>query len=139
MITPKQTSETLEVSASTLRRWASDFEAFLSPRTTIKRTYTPEDIATLKRVKELFSQGLTTPQVKEALQLVEVRPIDKALVNLPDIVQALEHAHNRLADYEYQLEALTKRITGLEAKLEWHNRPWYQKIGKRPPKNVDPE
>ncbi|HOR57653.1 MAG TPA: MerR family transcriptional regulator [bacterium] len=137
MITPKQASETLGVSASTLRRWASDFDAFLSPRTTVKRTYTPDDIAVLERVKDLFSKGMTTPQVKEALQLVDLRPVDKALITLPTVLQALELARNQLADYEYKLDTLTKRLDSLEAQLNWHNRPWYQKIGKRPPADKD--
>jgi len=67
MITPNQAAVTLKVSTSTLRRWSSDFEPFLSPRKGVKRLYTIEDIATLKRIQGLYKQGMNTAQVQAAL------------------------------------------------------------------------
>ncbi len=128
MITPKQTAKTLEVSTSTLRRWSSEFEPFLSRRTGAKRTYTTDDIATLKRVKDLFSQGMTTAQVRKALQVVEVRPIDNALVTLPDVLQVLDTWRTERLELLERLDKQDKAIQALRDDLERANRPWYQKL-----------
>jgi len=128
MITPKQTAKTLDVSTSTLRRWSSEFEPFLSRRTGTKRTYTTDDIATLKRVKDLFSQGMTTAQVRKALQVVEVRPIDNALVTLPDVLQVLDTWRTERLELLERLDKQDKAIQALRDDLERANRPWYQKL-----------
>ena len=138
MITPKQTAETLEVSTSTLRRWASEFEPFLSLRTGVKRTYTTDDITTLKRVKDLFAQGLKTEQVREALPLVDARAIDSALITLPEVLQALDALRLDRLNMLERLEAQEQAINELREQLAEQGKPWYQKLFKKQAK-TEPE
>ena len=60
----------LTVSANTLKRWAKDFEQFLSPSATSNgaRRFTPEDVTVLRRVKDQLSDGLSTDEVIEMFQ-----------------------------------------------------------------------
>lgn len=131
MITPKQTAETLGIATSTLRRWASEFEPFLSLRTGVKRTYTTDDITTLKRVKDLFAQGLKTEQVREALPLVDARAIDSALITLPEVLQALDALRLDRLDMLERLEAQERAIAELREQLAEQGKPWYQKLFKK--------
>ena len=138
MITPKQTAETLGIATSTLRRWASEFEPFLSLRTGVKRTYTTEDITTLKRVKDLFAQGLKTEQVREALPLVDARAIDSALITLPEVLQALDALRLDRLNMLERLEAQEQAINELREQLAEQGKPWYQKLFKKQAK-TEPE
>lgn len=138
MITPKQTAETLGIATSTLRRWASEFEPFLSLRTGVKRTYTTDDITTLKRVKDLFAQGLKTEQVREALPLVDARAIDSALITLPEVLQALDALRLDRLNMLERLEAQEQAINELREQLAEQGKPWYQKLFKKQAK-TEPE
>jgi DNA-binding transcriptional MerR regulator len=57
----------LTVSANTLKRWAKDFEQFLSPSTASNgvRRFTTDDVSLLRRVKSQLSDGLSTDEVTE--------------------------------------------------------------------------
>lgn len=138
MITPKQTAETLGIATSTLRRWASEFEPFLSLRTGVKRTYTTDDITTLKRVKDLFAQGLKTEQVREALPLVDASAIDSALITLPEVLQALDALRLDRLNMLERLEAQEQAINELREQLAEQGKPWYQKLFKKQAK-TEPE
>ena len=138
MITPKQASETLDIATSTLRRWASEFEPFLSLRTGVKRTYTTEDITTLKRIKDLFAQGLTTKQVREALPLVDASAIDSALITLPEVLQVLDALRLDRLNMLERLEAQEQAINELREQLAEQGKPWYQKLFKKQAK-TEPE
>ena len=60
----------LTVSANTLKRWAKDFEQFLSPTTASNgaRRFSTEDLALLRRAKDQLSDGLSTDEVIEMFQ-----------------------------------------------------------------------
>jgi len=60
----------LTVSANTLKRWAKDFEQFLSPSSASNgvRRFTTEDVGVLRRVKDQLSDGLSTDEVVEMFQ-----------------------------------------------------------------------
>jgi DNA-binding transcriptional MerR regulator len=60
----------LTVSANTLKRWAKDFEQFLSPSSASNgvRRFTTEDVGILRRVKDQLSDGLSTDEVVEMFQ-----------------------------------------------------------------------
>ena len=137
MITPKQAAETLMVSGSTVRRWASEFEPFLSPRKGTKRQYTIDDLAMLRRIKDHFSEGMSTSQVKEALGVVKkkVSPNDKALINISDFALAFEQLRLDKLELQKQIEQQGKQINeqgaaieALTAELSELKRPWYQKL-----------
>ena len=129
MITPKQTAEALQVSTSTLRRWSSDFEAFLSQRKGTKRLYTPDDLAMLRKVKDYFAEGLTTAQIKEALPVVDSSDNDKALINVPDFANALMIAREDNIRLTEAVDNLTNRLQALEDYLKL---PFWKRIGKTP-------
>ena len=60
----------LTVSANTLKRWAKDFEQFLSPTTASNgtRRFSTDDVGILRRVKDQLSDGLSTDEVTEMFQ-----------------------------------------------------------------------
>lgn len=130
MLTPKQASDTLQVSTSTLRRWSSDFSPFLSLRKGVRRLYTTDDIATLSRIKDLYKQGMNTLQVTEALPLVQSSDTDKALINITDFANALSLARADNAKLNNAVNELNDRLTALENYLSL---PFYKRLGKRPP------
>lgn len=129
MITPKQTAEALQVSTSTLRRWSSDFEPFLSHRKGTKRLYTPDDLAMLSKIKAYFAEGLSTSQIKEALPVVNNSDNDKALVNVPDFANALMIIREDNIKLIETVDILTNRLQALE---EYLDLPFYKRLGKRP-------
>ena len=134
MITPKQAAETLMVNASTVRRWASEFEPFLSPRKGTKRQYTIDDLATLRRIKDHYSEGMNTSQVREALAVVKKKasPNDKALINISDFALAFEQLRLDNLELQKQINEQGAAIEALKAELSELKRPWYQKLlGKR--------
>lgn len=132
MITPNQAAVTLKVSTSTLRRWSSDFEPFLSPRKGVKRQYSVDDIAILKRIKDLYGKGMNTPQVKDALQIVDRSAADNALITIPDFAAALAQAQ---ADQAHLVSKVNDLAAQLQALQDYLGLPWYKRIFKRPPKS----
>jgi DNA-binding transcriptional MerR regulator len=75
---PGDVARELDISTSTLRRWAKEFHPYLSQAaakpdsassgTGTHRRYTQEDVQLLSRVKALLDQGLTYDQVIERLK-----------------------------------------------------------------------
>lgn len=130
MLTPKQTADALQVSTSTLRRWSSEFTPFLSPRKGVKRLYTTDDLAMLRKVKDLFNEGLNTSQVSDALAIVDTSNTDKALINLADFATALMQARESNLILSEKVDTLTERLDALEKYLKL---PFYKRIGKKPP------
>lgn len=138
MITPKQVSDSLNVPPSTIRRWASRFEIHLSPRRGKKRVYTTSDLDVFRRIRDYSASGFSLERISELLDVVE-KPIDesKDLLVLADFVQAIESAHNTIAEMRTQLEDQSAKIDDQSARIEalekWINSPWYKKIlGSRP-------
>lgn len=132
MITPKQAAETLEVSTSTLRRWASEFEPFLSLRRGVKRTYTVDDIAIFARIKELYRQGLATQRVKEALPVIdqskEQQDKTAALITVPGFARALELVQANNARLQDELESQAAMIRALRQEIDELKKPWYRRL-----------
>lgn len=133
MIQPKQAAETLEVSTSTLRRWASEFTPFLSPRKGTKRLYTTGDLAIFGRIKELYQQGLTTDSVREALPVIQAQPSpgDKALITLSDFSQALEILYSDHARVQAQLKEQAELIKAMKEKIDHLEKPWFKRLLKQ--------
>lgn len=70
--TPQVVATELDVSSATLRRWSDEFADHLSPEAgstkgRSHRRYSEDDVAVLKAVKTLMSQGMTYAQVREDL------------------------------------------------------------------------
>jgi|LSQX01.1.fsa_nt_gb DNA-binding transcriptional MerR regulator len=131
MITPKQATETLGVSSSTLRRWASEFEPFLDPRKGVKRLYSVSDLATFGRIKDLYQGGLNTDQVKQALPVAERaqdRPGDQALITLSDFARSLEMTQALAASLQSQIDAQGLIIQDLRNEIETLKAPWFKRV-----------
>jgi len=130
MITPHQVSESIDVPPSTIRRWSVRFESHLSPRTGKKRSYTPTDLDTFRRIRDLSASGFGLDRIESMLDVVE-RPQDKstALLTLADFVQSLEFAHSQVASLQATVDEQKARLDALES---WLNLPWYKRFGKHP-------
>ena len=131
MIKPAQVSESLNVPASTVRRWAAKFERHLSPRKGKKRSYTITDLDTFRKIRDLSASGHSLIKIAELLDVVEI-PESKStgLMNLADFVQAFEIFNSNMLQLQDKLDTQDDRIKQLE---EWIYTPWHKKIGKKPP------
>ena len=127
MLTPGQVSELLKVSPSTIRRWSVLFEDHLSRRTGKHRQYTPEDFATLQRVKELSGEGIELDEIKHLVAVVDQQPQEnqgKGLIVYEDFVELLE-------SFRVTTTSLKSEIDQLRAEVAYLRLPWYRRIGKR--------
>ena len=131
MITPSQAAEVLSVSNSTLRRWAGLFEDSLDPRRGKQRRYSVADVSTFSRIKELFGQGLTADQVKEALPVIDRKKQGKdngsALI-VTDFARMLEATRFDFVNLQSQLTEQAALIQALQAEVELLRKPWYRRM-----------
>jgi DNA-binding transcriptional MerR regulator len=97
-LTPAQAAGLLGVSGSTLRRWSSDYADRLSeaarPGPGRKRSYTPDDLATLQRARDLLNAGKSPIEVGALLGVAPaaLTPTGAALVTLPSMAGELAQA-----------------------------------------------
>ena len=142
MLTPKQLCETLEISATTLRRWADQYLTLENHEPGKHRTYSASDLATLQTVKTLLGNGLTRNAIKSRLAVVDQpepttdpEPIadpnpSTALLALPEFQTAIETARATIASMQTEIEELQRWKTEFNA---WANRPLWQRIFRKPP------
>jgi DNA-binding transcriptional MerR regulator len=135
-LTPAQAAGVLDVSASTLRRWSTDFGDHLSASARgggkRKRSYTPDDLAVLSRARDLLRAGTSPIEVAAQLAIVDEHA-GTDLIALPAIageLVAAREAVNRLATEVARLSAadeakqrtideLTRRLDALEGRPFW--------------------
>lgn len=120
MFPPRLTSEMLEVSPSTLRRYNRHFRAHLSEtaQRSSARRYTEGDIDTLSRARDLMRTGLSPSEVNERLPVVDrdqEAPSD-ALAMIPSISTALADGEARDNILAQKIEELDERLAEVEAK-----------------------
>ena len=133
MLTPSQVSNSLSVSTATVRRWSARFARHLSPQPpNRKRSYTPDDLATLARVRDLSASGTSLAQIDIALT-VSAQSADQstALITLADFAQSLQFARDQVAHLQTQLDQQTARLDALTA---WLALPFYKRWFARPPR-----
>lgn len=132
-LTPSQVAETLETAPSTIRRWSTRFEEFMSFSHSHgqRRSYTLEDLAMLRRIRDLSREGVPLAKISEALTVEAVRAEGptKALINMSDVAQALEMARDAYASLELKNAELQERVSALE---EYIQTPWWRR--KKAPK-----
>ena len=132
-LTPSQVAETLETAPSTIRRWSTRFEEFMSFSHSHgqRRSYTLEDLAMLRRIRDLSREGVPLAKISEALTVEAVRAEGptKALINMSDVAQALEMARDAYASIELKNAELQERVSALE---EYIQTPWWRR--KKAPK-----
>jgi len=136
--TPSQVAQALEIPTSTLRRWSTRFVEFMSFSHSPgqKRSYTLEDLATLRRVRELSRAGLPLEKIHEALIAEAVgaegaNGSSTALINLSDVAQAFDDFRARFSSLEQKNKDLQAQVEALE---EYIQTPWWRR--KKAPKNA---
>lgn len=87
---PKEITDTLGISATTLRRWSTTFSDYLSPTAgqsiaesggSAQRRYTDEDLALLASIQREFAGGRTVEEVQVKLKRGELQPATDVVVN----------------------------------------------------------
>ena len=134
-LTPSQVSDTLETPPSTIRRWSVRFERYMSSAhfPGQKRLYSLEDLAFLRRVRDLSRQGLPLERIEETLKAEVVRadPGETALMTISDIAQALASTRASFASLEQKNTELQERVNALEKYIKT---PWWRR--KKAPKKA---
>ena len=134
-LTPAQVAETLETPPSTIRRWSVRFERYLSSAHTAgqKRLYSLEDLAFLRKVRDLSKQGLPLSKIEETLraEVIRAEPGETALMTISDVAEALAMAREAYASIERKNEELQERVKALE---EYIQTPWWRR--KKAPKKA---
>ena len=132
-LTPSQVADTLETAPSTIRRWSVRFERYMSfdHSTGQKRLYSLEDLAFLRKVRDLSKQGLPLDKIEETLRVEVVRadPKETALMTISDIAQALAMARDAYSSLELKNTELQERVSALENYIQT---PWWRR--KKAPK-----
>ena len=135
MLTPKQICETLEISPTTLRRWANQYLTLVN-QPGQHRTYTPEDLTTLQNVKTLLANGLTRNAIKSRLAVLDQpEPTtdpqqSTALLALPEFQMAMENARATIASMQTEIGELQHWKTEFN---KWASLPWWKRIFTPPP------
>jgi DNA-binding transcriptional MerR regulator len=98
-----------------------------------RRSYTLEDLAMLRRIRDLSREGVPLAKISEALTVEAVRAEGptKALINMSDVAQALEMARDAYASIELKNAELQERVSALE---EYIQTPWWRR--KKAPKKA---
>ena len=133
MYSPSQVSEMLGIPPSTLRRYSVLFAAFLSTqRKGKKRTYSDDDISTLKRIKEL-ARKMPIDQVGPRLGVVDDQPTapGSSLALIPEIAARFERLE---ADRQSTAKEVSELRERLDALAGWAALPWWKRLFNPPPK-----
>lgn len=127
-LTPSQVADTLETAPSTIRRWSVRFERYMSFAHSIgqKRRYSLEDLAILRKIRDLSKQGLPLDKIEETLRVEVVRadPGETALMTISDISQGLAMARDAYSSLELKNTELQERVKALE---EYIQTPWWRR------------
>lgn len=133
MLTPSQVSNSLSVSTATVRRWSARFARHLSPQPpNRKRSYTPDDLATLARVRDLSAGGTSLAQIDQAL-VVSAQSADQstALITLADFAQSLQFARESIASLQSRLDQQTEQLKAL---ADWTRLSPLKRLFTKPPR-----
>ena len=118
----------LQIAPSTLRKYARLYSGHLSQSANRKqRKYTDTDIAILKRVCQLRSEGNPLGEISDQLGVVAIIEPQESLLLIPEISQAFEDLRAVIAHLQEQNADYEKRIQQLEEK----NRPFWERLRNR--------
>lgn len=138
MYTPEQTAQMLNIATSTLRKYSRLFSTFLSqPANRPQRKYQESDIATLQRVVQLRSDGVSLEDIPAQLATVqpeEVKP-ENSLALIPAIATEFQSLHDQISQLQTDQESREKRlqdqIDQLKDELQAQKIPWWKKLRKK--------
>ena len=139
-LTATQAAKELDISAASLRRWASEFAQVLSadanPGPGKRRSYTGQDMALLHEAGRLFALGHTTTEVAGILATVELDELQPPtttdepanLPALPDTFERFTDALQTIASQKDRIDALERRLEALEVQ---ERRSWWDRLRGR--------
>jgi len=116
-----------------VRRWSARFARHLSPQPpNRKRSYTPDDLATLARVRDLSASGTSLAQIDIALT-VSAQSADQstALITLADFAQSLQFARESIVSLQSQLDQQTAQLKAL---ADWTRLSPLKRLFTKPPR-----
>jgi DNA-binding transcriptional MerR regulator len=126
-LTPAEVSQSLNLPASTLRRWSAIFESQLSRKYAPgqKRKYTLGDLNLFRKVQELSAEGHTIAKIKSLVGVVDQQESanDKALMIPPQVARALELTDIRILQLQQQL-------ADQQTKIDYLLTPWWKRKRK---------
>lgn len=133
MLTPGQIATALNVSPATVRRWSARFARHLSPQKPYhKRTYTPDDLAVLSRVRDMSATGSPLDQIDSALNVsAQSADTSTALISLADFAQSLQFARESVASLQNQID---KQNAQIKVIADWFALPFYKRLFAKPPR-----
>lgn len=159
LLSPSQAAQLLGIGGSTLRLWSGKFANHLSEAAQggsgRRRHYTPDDIATLARARDMLRNGATVADVADRLGVVapdagsaslvtvaalsdELQSTRAALVTLADELRRRQddHAASLAALQTANADAianLTSQVADLRAQVATMQRaPWWRRLFNRP-------
>ena len=101
LLSPSQAAQLLGIGGSTLRLWSGQFANHLSEAAQggsgRRRHYTPDDIATLTRARDLLRSGATVADVSDRLGVVAPDAGGAALVTTAALSDELQQTRAALA------------------------------------------
>ena len=153
--TPGQISELLSVPASTLRRWAVNFEKALSPQAPEAgrhRVYANSDLEVFRQIRDLAAKGHSLRAIENILTVIpsgQAKPeftpnFEPVNEPTPDNETAPNSALMIVTNMAGQVGTHNAQIQGLQDQINKQNErlaalteylalPWYKRIGKQPP------
>ena len=130
-LSPGQCAQLLGISTRSLRRWCVAFTNSLSAgarRRGRKRSFTGQDVATLRQAGELLDAGLTLAQIAERLPAISADQPVTALTLSTEASMALGQVLERTARLSDNMSEIDDRLDRFE---RWLSLPWWRRIFTR--------
>jgi DNA-binding transcriptional MerR regulator len=127
MFTPFQVSEMTNVAPSTLRKYVAQFRHRLSKGTQTRRgrRFTEADVIVIKKIKELFANGLSVNEIETRLNTLGVSAlVDMSVqtsendMNLTSIQDAIYPASEVIERLEQTQKRHEEQIASLEIEMK---------------------
>ena len=119
MYTPSQAAEMLQIARSTVRKYARLYYGHLSEGAKRKqRMYTDGDIATLKRVVALRTDGVPLDEISDQLGVVAITEPQESLSLIPDIAAEFEHLRADAAQLRSDQDHTDQRLDNLNDRMD---------------------
>lgn len=120
MYTPSQTADMLQIATSTLRKYANLYRDHLSEAARRKhRRYTDSDIAVLKRIVDLRSEGIALDDISGNLGVVESPHPSDSLAMIPAINAEFQTLRDVLVGMQAQIDDLAQDLEEERNKSLW--------------------
>lgn len=117
MYTPAQVAKRANIHPNTVRKWASEYAALLSPQTTGARLFSDEDVQIFCTIAALRRSGMPPADVAASIRDKAPTVVDVA-PNAQDAPQATQAYVEPLSSTLVPYIALQSRVEALERRVE---------------------